>query len=389
MYDIIIVGSGFCGSVIADLAARKGKRVLLLEKRDHIAGNMYDYMHETGIFVHKYGPHIVHTSNQQVADYLFARGEWYPFKLHYGVEIDGKCLSAPFGFHTIDRFYGADNASKLKRLLKKAYPNRGSASIMELLEREETAIKEFARLLYKKNYLPYALKQWQLPPEKLTDEIIGRMPVIFSERQYYFTDEYEILPRGGYTAFFQKLLGHPLIDVRLNTDATKLVTPSFESGQLLLDGTSLEIPLVYTGPLDEFFFGKSGSMPYRSLSFEFEVFDTSQWQERPIVTYPQRNRYLRTTDYNQFMEYPIKGNTVVGYDFPIEYDADGIKGSEPYYPVLTSESSKKNLKLQEYARRFAWLYPCGRLADFHYYNMDKAVERAFSVFETIVGDHWR
>lgn len=388
MYDLIVVGSGFCGSVVSDLAAKKGKRVLVLEKRNHIAGNMYDQWDSNGILVQKYGPHIVHTSNERVHDYLLSKGDWFDYTLYYGVDIDGKCLSAPFGFHTADHFYDFDRAEALKRQLASCYQGSDSVPILELLASGDPDIRSFANMLYEKNYLPYALKQWRLKPEELQNEIIGRMPIILSDRQNYFTDTYEMLPKKGFSVFFQGLLNSPNIDVELNIDATTRLRLDDDKRAILFDGCRINVPVVYTGTLEKILLGRVGVLPYRSLRFEYRQFSQPRYQERALVTYPQRFEYLRTSDYNQLAELPSASNTTVSFEYPIPYAPLEDYSAEPYYPVLTSESVHKNQELIERASRFENFFPCGRLADFRYYNMDQAIERAFEVFNVLCRKYW-
>ena len=387
-YDLVIVGTGFCGSVIANLAAADGKKVLMLEKRSHIAGNMYDYVDEDGLLVQKYGPHVFHTNNEDVAQYLLGLDEWRDFEFTYAVEIDGKMLRAPFGFVTIDRFFEPDEAQDLKDRLLRSYPDQDGVMILDLMESEDLLIARFGQLLYEKNYLPYALKQWQLPPEELSAEIIGRMPVRLSDNEPYFQDAYQMLPRDGFTALFEKMLDSPNIDVHVGVDALDHLSLDEGSQAILLDGAPLEIPLVYTGPLENLLLGRSGVLPYRSLRIDFERYDEPSFHECASVTYPATHDYLRSTDYGKFNEGGHEKGTTVTFEYPTSYDVDSEYGSEPYYPILTEDSERANRELRAEAARYPMLVPCGRLADFRYYNMDKAIERAFEVYDALKDAYW-
>lgn len=387
-YDLLIVGTGFCGSVIANLAAADGKRVLMLEKRPHIAGNMYDYIDANGLLVQKYGPHVFHTDNEEVARFLLGLDEWREFEFTYAVEIDGETLRAPFGFVTIDRLFEPDEAQELKDRLLRSYPDQDGVMILDLMENADPLIAQFGQLLYEKNYLPYALKQWQLPPEELSTEIIGRMPVRLSDIEPYFQDAYQMLPQDGFTALFEKMLDSPNIDVYVDVDALDHLALDEENQAILLDGAPLEVPLVYTGPLENLLMGKAGVLPYRSLRIDFERFDVPSYHGCASVTYPATHGYLRTTDYSKFNEGDVQAGTTVTFEYPTPYDVNSEFGSEPYYPILTEDSMQTNEELQAMAAHYPMLIPCGRLADFHYYNMDKAIERAFEVYAQLEELYW-
>lgn len=386
-YDIIVVGSGFCGSVIANLAANDGKRVLVVEKRHHIAGNMYDYRDTNGVLVQKYGPHVFHTNDREVAEYLLSLDEWRNFQFTYAVNLDGETITAPFGFATIDHYYDNASAKEIKDHLLNEYPNQDSVVITELLKNQDPLISSFANLLYEKNYLPYALKQWQLPPSELTEEIIGRMPVRLSDIEPYFQEKYQMLPKHGFTHLFERMLDSPNIDVALNVDAIEHIALNEKRGEIIIDGQVVNVPLVYTGPLENLILGKTGVLPYRSLRIEFEQIEQPSYHDQAVVTYPKEPEYLRTTDYAKFTEDASDQGTTVAFEYPTPYDPDSEYGYEPYYPILTEDSVKANRLLQEKATHYAALIPCGRLADFHYYNMDKAIRRAFEVYETIKQGH--
>lgn len=380
-YDIIVVGSGFCGSTIAALAAQEGKKVLLLEKRNVISGNMYDVKDERGEIVQLYGPHVFHTNNQKVYEFVTSVGSWHDITIYYGVDIDGETLSAPFGFHTIDKFYPAEVAERIKKKLPAAYPGRDSAPVMELLESNDPDIADFAKKLYEKNYKPYALKQWQLKPEDLDPSVIGRLPVIFSDRQTYFTDKYACLPDEGFTEYFEELLDNENIHVKVNCDADEYFDFDFETGRVTKDGETIAIPIVYSGPID-YLVHRKNILPYRTLYFEYKKYDQTFYQDKTVKTYPQRYDYLRTTEFNYFMKEPIKDYTVVAYEYPKEYDPENPE-LEPYYPILTEKNMELYNSIKKETGNIPNLFLCGRLADYKYYNMDQAVERAFEVYDEV------
>lgn len=387
-YDIIVAGSGFCGSVIARLAAEEcGKRVLVLEKRGHIAGNMYDETDADGFLIQKYGPHIFHTDEDWICEFVSRFSEWTPYKVYYGVELDGRCIPAPFGFQAIRMLYSERDAEKLIGRLKSHYPDRKSVPVLELMECPDDMISAFAETLYRKNYRPYAAKQWNLAPEELDRSVVARMPVILSERRNYFDVKYEMLPKKGYTAFFQQLLSHEKIDVRVNTDACRFLQFDVVNGVCGKDGEALTIPVIFTGALEELV-GDPGDLPYRSLHFEYRSFPQSSYQPMAIVTYPQEHEYLRTTEFSKLTPRGPEGKTAVAFEYPVPYSRNSQRGSEPYYPILTPRNIAKNGEYLAKLGRIENVYPCGRLADYQYYNMDQAIIRAFDVFRSIKRKYW-
>lgn len=382
-YDLIIVGCGFCGSIIARRAAEEcGKRVLILEKRRHIAGNMYDEVDGNGFLVQKYGPHIFHTDEDWIYEFISRFSNWYPYQTFYGVELDGKCVPAPFGFTAIKMLYPKDEANRLIARLQELYPERDNVSILELLECEDASVSALGNMLFEKDYRPYAAKQWNLDPKELDRSVVERLPVILSERKNYFDIKYEILPENGFTEFFKNMLSHQKIDIFLNTDACEFLNFDLEKGICSKGSEILTIPIIFTGALEDLFNGEE-SLPYRSLYFKYKTMDTESYQPVAILSYPQAHEYLRTTEYSKLMKHAPQGKTVVAFEYPMIYDKMASQGNEPYYPILTKENVAKNETYVRGLSRIPNIIPCGRLADYKYYNMDNAIIRAFEVFEDL------
>jgi UDP-galactopyranose mutase len=383
-YDIIIVGSGFAGSVTAYLAAKRGKRVLLLERRKHIAGNMYDETDsETGLLVQKYGPHSFHTDCEEVYNFVTSIGEWFPFTLTASVEMLGKFTPSPFNFTTIDDYFEHEKAHKLKKLLANKYNYSPKVTIVELLQSDEPLIKEYAEFLFENDYRPYTIKQWNIKPEELDKSVLQRVPVRLDYTNRYFDDRYQMLPEGGFTEFFRTMLSNPLIDIALETDALKLLT--FDNKTIQFDGEKLQIPLVYTGAADELFGCKFGKLPYRSLRFEYKTLNTDSFQNAPGVAYPKADGFTRITEYSKLPPQKTNGKTIIAYEYPTTYSGN----NEPYYPVLTAESAALYKRYATLAAEFDNLYLCGRLADFKYYNMDAVILRAIRVYNSIENKEWK
>lgn len=379
-YDILIVGSGFVGSVIAYLAAKDGKRVLLVERRGHIAGNMYDYFDpETGILVQEYGPHSFHTENDTVYDFVTSVGSWYPFTLTARVEMLGKTVPSPFNFTAIETYFKPEKAYAIKKRIMDVYRYKPKATIVELLKSEDPLISEYANFLFEYDYQPYTVKQWNIRPEELDVSVLSRVPVRFDYIDRYFDDRYQMMPEGGFTAFFKKLLNNPRIDVKLNFDVLKHLKIS--GNQMLFDGNEFDIPVVYTGATDELFDCKFGRLPYRSLRFEYKTLDMKSFQEAPGVAHPAAVGYTRITEYTKLPLQDGGGKTIIAYEYPVEY-GEG-KCTEPYYPVLTAKSAEIYTRYKESVRLVKNLYPAGRLADFKYYNMDQAILRGLETYDKI------
>lgn len=382
-YDIIVIGSGFSGAVVAYQAAKDGKRVLLLEKRNHIAGNMYDYVNEAGIMVQEYGPHSFHTNNEEVYKFIVSIGEWYEYILRARVEIDGTFTPSPFNFRTVDQFFEADKAKQLKIKLKERYPNQNKVTIVELLECEDTLIREYAEFLFEKDYRPYTAKQWGIRPEELDISVLKRVPVRLDYADRYFDDKYQLMPVRGFTALFEDMLDSEFIDIKLSCDALEKI--AIEDGQVLYENETLQIPIVYTGPLDELFHYRYGKLPYRSLRFDWQTHDVDSYQETSGVAYPMAESYTRITEYKKIPVQDVPGKTTIAVEYPAVYGKDG---KEPYYPILTAASQEKYAQYLKDAEQVANLYVCGRLGDFKYYNMDDAIRRALEIYDTVKDRYW-
>ncbi len=382
-YDLIIVGCGFSGALIAYLAAKRlNQRVLILEKRNHIAGNMYDEKDaETGILVQKYGPHSFHTDNSRVFELLQELGDWEPFVLRARAQVLGRFTPSPFNFNTIEDYFPPKKALEIKTHLVKEFSYRPKVTILEMLHSSDPVVAEYADFLFRQDYQPYTAKQWGIAPEKLDISVLQRVPVRLSYLDQYFDDRYQMQPKGGYTAFFEKLLSDEKIELRLSTDARRLLTLD-NDGTVRLEGEAVQIPVVYTGALDELFDCKYGKLPYRSLSFEYKVLQGRDFQPTPGVAYPLAEGYTRITEFSKLMTLPPDTDkTIIAYEYPEKYGSD--KGKEAYYPILTAESQGLYQRYLNEAKRYRMLYPCGRLGDFKYYNMDQAILRALELFEEL------
>lgn len=377
-YNAVVVGCGLTGGVIARHLAEQGKKVVILEKRDHIGGNMFDYTDEYGMLVQKYGPHTFHTRKRELYDYMLRFEEWEDYKLTCGAFIDGKCTPTPFNFQTIDDYYSPEDSAELKKHIRAAFPDRETATVVEVMQNPDPLVSGYAKFLFEKDYSLYTAKQWGVSPEEIDPSVLKRVPLRFSYDVGYFDDEFQVMPKHSFTEFFKRLLSHDNITVKLGVNALDHVSVS--DGKLLLNGAQCKTPVIYSGALDELFGGKFGKLPYRSLRFDWKHEDKDSIQDMPVVAYPQAEGFTRITEYNKLPVQCGKGTSyAVEYSLPVNSQSD----CEPYYPVLTEESQKQYAKYKALADSVPNLICCGRLGDFKYYNMDQALERALEICEKI------
>lgn len=370
-YDFIIAGAGLSGSVFARIMAEQGHHVLILERRNHIAGNAYDEKNKTGILIHKYGPHIFHTNDEDVYQFVNRFSEWIPFKLKCEVEMCGKSTPSPFNFKTIDQFYEPEKASLIKQSLRLAYPDQVVVTVVELLNSDNTLIREYAQMLFDNDYSLYTAKQWGISPSQIDISVLKRVPVRLDYESMYFTDKYECMPQCGYTEFVKNMITHPNITIRTNTDALDMVT--LNENSLSFNGLDVnpDCHFVYTGPIDRLFNYKFGELPYRSLRFDYQTLPKDSFQNAPVVAYPQVKDYTRITEYKKLPVQDILGKTTIAVEYPIQYNLKD--GTEPYYPIPTETNSKIYQQYLSAAAKYSNLILCGRLAEYKYYNMDQAI----------------
>lgn len=377
--QVLIIGCGLTGSVIARELAEQGQDVVIWERRDHIGGNMYDYTDEHGFLVQKYGPHAFHCVKRELYDYICRFEQWKEYRLTCGAVWDDRYTPTPFNFKTIDLFYPPEQAERLRQKLRDAFAGRETATVVEVLEHPDEDIRGYAEYLFEKDYAPYTAKQWGVSPSEIDPSVLKRVPLRFSYGEGYFEDAYQVMPEHSFTKFFENLLDHPNIRVELGVEALKRMT--VKNDALYLDGVPVDYPVVYTGALDELFGCIYGPLPYRSLRFEWMYEEKDSLQPYPIVAYPQEDGYTRITE---FKKLPLQDKS--GTSYALEYPLPYIEGEtlEPYYPVLTEKSQRQYANYKALADEIPNLICCGRLADFKYYNMDQALERALETVRTVL-----
>lgn len=373
-YDYIVAGAGLSGSVYAREMAEHGYKVLVLERRNHIAGNLYDERDEEGFIVHRYGPHTFHTSDERVHEYVQRFAEWKDYTLRSEAMIDGISTPAPFNFKTIDQFYVPEKAEELKQALFAAYPSRKTVTVVELLDSPNAIIKAYAQMLFDKDYSLYTAKQWGIRPQDIDPSVLKRVPVRLDYEERYFTDTHEYLPIKTYTEFIGSILNHPNIRVLTDIDILDYITLDNAVHRIVFNEElhpAEKCTLVFTGAIDELFAYQYGQLPYRSLRFEYKHPDVDSFQNAAIVAYPSAPDFTRVTEYTKLPYQKTNGKTIVAYEYPLQFKEGD--DAEPYYPIPTEDSSKQYAKYKELADTFENLVLCGRLADYKYYNMDQAI----------------
>lgn len=367
MFDWLIVGAGFTGATLAERIARSlGKKVLIIDRRKHIGGNAYDYTDNSGIIVHKYGPHIFHTNSKKVWQYLSNFTEWRPYYHKVKAVIDGQYVPIPFNLNSVCQVFPHQLAMRIEQALINEYGYGEKVPILKLRKNENEELRILAKFVYEKVFIGYTIKQWDLKPEELSPSVTARVPVYVSRDDRYFQDVYQAIPLHGYTAMFENMLAHPNIKVMMGADYAEIkdLIPHRK--------------VIYTGQIDELMGGKFGQLPYRSLRFELRTLECESYQEAGTVNYPCEFDYTRITEQKKLTGQKCNKTTIM-----IEYPQPYIKGqNDPYYPIPIDENrSIYKMYLDELDKSGGDIMVSGRLGDYKYYNMDQAVASALCLFE--------
>ena len=360
-YDYLIVGAGFAGSVLAErLASQHGARVLLIDRRNHIGGNAYDEPNEAGILYHKYGPHIFHTNSDQVVEYLSQFTQWRPYEHRVRAVVRDKLVPIPINRTTLNELFGLNlqtDEEAADYLASRAEP------VEDIRTSEDVVINAVGRELYELFFRGYTRKQWGLDPSELDKQVTSRIPTRTNTDDRYFGDKFQAMPLHGYSAMFEKMVDHPLIEVRTGVDFAELKD----------EWTEIADHLVFTGPIDEYFDFRFGKLPYRSLKFDHQTLEQEQFQDVAVVNYPDEQvPYTRISEYKHLtgQEAPV---TTITYEYP---SAEG----DPYYPIPRPENQELFKKYEALADETGNVTFVGRLATYRYYNMDQIVGQALATF---------
>jgi UDP-galactopyranose mutase len=371
-FDWLIVGAGYSGAVLAErIASQRSQKVMVIDSRDHIAGNAYDEVNEAGILVHKYGPHIFHTNSDRVWNYLSQFTGWRPYEHRVLGAVQGKLVSIPFNLNSLDALFSPIVSQRLEKLLIEAYGRDANVPVLKLREHSDADIRGLAEFVYDNVFKNYTIKQWNLKPEQLDPSVTARVPVVIGRDDRYFHDTFQAMPDAGYTAMFSRMLAHPNITLALGVNSNDAIE-DVEFNRM-----------IFTGPIDEFFGNIHGPLPYRSLRFEFETLEQEFFQSAGTINYPNDYNFTRITE-QKYLTGQRSARTTVVREYPQEH----IPGRTiPYYPIPRDENREIYRKYQMEAQKAgSSVLFCGRLADYKYYNMDQAVASALSLFQSILDE---
>ncbi len=377
MYDVIVVGCGFAGAVFARELADSGKNVIIIERRNHIGGNAFEDFSQNGIRVHRYGPHIFHTSNKQVFDYLSNFTEWYSYNHKVIGEINKKFVPFPINFKSIELLFDTEKALEIKQKLEQYFGINRAVSVFDLLNSTEQSVRDFGQFVFDNMFKNYTAKQWGVAPEKVSRDAINRVPVIIGYNEDYFSDEFQFMPKDGFTTLFENMLNHKNITVRLNTDAKQVLKFDFETNKIMFENEIFEGKLLLSCALDYLLDYSFGTLPYRTLDLRFEDVKTEFFQPNSVVNYPNEHDYTRITEFKYLTGQNDKNNTTVLKEYPLEYSKDG--DFEPFYPINNTQNNELYAKYKQALSGFNNIILCGRLAQYSYFNMDKVVENALEL----------
>ena len=361
MYDWLIVGAGFAGSVLAErLATQRKERVLVIDRRSHIAGNAYDCYDDAGILMHRYGPHIFHTNAKAIVDHLSQFTAWRPYEHRVLGRVDGQLVPIPINRDTINRLYGLSLSTDAE---VEAFFAQRAVKVDAIRTSEDVVTGRVGRELYEKFFQGYTRKQWGLDPSDLDRSVTARVPVRTNTDDRYFTDTFQQMPLHGYTRMFEKMLDHPGIHIMLQTDWNDVKT---------------RIPhkrLIFTGAIDEYFGHRFGRLPYRSLRFDHKTLEQEWFQSVGTVNFPQTETYTRISEYKHLTGQENRRTTIT-YEYP-----SGT--GDPYYPVPRPENQDLYKRYESLAMATPNVWFVGRLATYRYYNMDQVVGQALATFRRI------
>ncbi len=354
--DYLIVGAGITGITAANILANKNKKVVVLEKREHIGGNCYDCYNDDGILIHLYGPHIFHTQHKDVWDYLSQFTDWLPYIHKVKTWVDGKYISFPINIVTFEELFGRPFSSE--SVVK--WIQSEKVEIPEIKNAEDMVISRMGRTIYEKLFKNYTIKQWGVDAKNLSPEITARIPIRLNREDAFFTDLFQGMPSEGYTAMFNKMLEHENITLITGTDYKSLV------GDIHYD------KMIFTGPVDEYFDFKFGYLPYRGINFKFKTYDEEKKLPVAVVNYPNDYEYTRATEFKHmtFQKHP---KTTVCTEVPASVQIE-LGKTVPSYPILNENSKIEYLKYKSEIDKLENVAFMGRLGSFQYLNMDICVK---------------
>lgn len=386
MYDVVVVGCGLAGITVARTLADKGFKVLIIERRNHIGGNLYDYVDEDKFLVQKYGPHCFFTDDINVKNYIEKYIDVEDCFVKCKTMINNQAIPMPFNFESIDIIYNETEAEELKSRLKTYFPNSEIVSVTDLLESKDELIKSYGQFMYENEYKLYTSKQWGLDISEISPAVFHRVPVYLSYKSDYQASKYQFLPVGGFTKMVENIISNDNITIKFNTDVLNDGVIKIKENKVCYVQDNIEycdIPILFTGEVDALFDFKYGRLPYRSLEFVWKYHDLDSFQDTAIVAYPQADKITRVTEYKKLPNQKNKG-TKISIEIPVPYEpVNSPIGNEPYYPIKNESNDDIYKRYSKDAEKLENLFLCGRLAEYKYYNMDDVIRRAQSIAEAI------
>ena len=384
-YDMIVVGAGYAGSVCARRVAEgAGFRVAVLERREHIAGNAYDYVNDEGILVHKYGPHIYHTYSERVHEFLSRFTKWTDYQHKVLANIHGTLVPVPFNHTSLKLAFGEDRGEELYRKLVDTFGEDKKVPIMELRQKNDPDLQEVADYVYENVFLYYTMKQWGQTPDQIDPSVTGRVPVFIGDDDRYFPQApYQGMPEDGYTVLFEHMLDHDLIDVFVGVDARDIFT--LDENNVSVCGKVYGGEIVYTGPLDELFNLDLGALPYRTLDMQFETLEQDQFQPVGTVNYTTSEDFTRITEFKNMTGQVVPGKTTIMKEFSHAYEPGS--GQTPYYAIIDPKNRALYERYLERVQNLTNFHPVGRLAEYRYYDMDAVTDSALELSDEIISCH--
>ncbi len=383
MFDYIIVGAGFSGSVMAERIANVlKKKILLIEKKNHIGGHCFDFKNKNGITIHKYGPHIFHTNFENVYNYLSEFTDWFPYEHKVLGVIDGKKVPIPFNLKSIEKMFPENKAKFIIEKLVEKYGFGSNVPILELRKSDDENLKELAEFIYEKVFKNYTVKQWGITPEQIDPSVTARVPVSISYDERYFHDKFQFMPKNGYSEIFDKMLSNEKIVVELNSNFKDFIKLDADSRKIFYKGQPFDGKIIFTGCIDELLDYRFGPLPYRSLNIEFENLNQSEFQTAAVENYPNDFNFTRITEYKKFLNEKSEF-TAISREFPLSYNHKNLN-LNPYYPIKNIETDNLFSRYENEVNKYSNIFLLGRLAEYKYFNMDKVIDNALKLFDKLV-----
>lgn len=361
----LIVGCGISGAVIARQLAEAGEKALVIDIKNHIGGNIYDYS-DNGITVHKYGPHIFHTNNKEVWDFISRFTKWLPYQHKVLGLVDGQFIPIPFNLNSLRKVFPTILADKIETKLLDKFGINKKVPILELRQAGDKDLEFLAQYIYEKIFLEYTIKQWGLSPDKIDPNVSARVPVYISRDDRYFQDKYQGIPLNGYTAMIKQLLNHPNIEVCLKKP--------FDKNRMKYTR------LFWTGSVDELFEYKFGELPYRSVYLDFQKHNSQEFQKLAVINYPCNYDFTRICEYKWFLN-EQSDKIIISYEYPQKFK---LGKNDRCYPIVSQDNNNLYDKYLDEVKKLKNVYCLGRLGDYKYYDMDKAVLRALELYGEIL-----